>query len=188
MRHGHSRSRTHRRRRSISTRCSRRLESDNRLLRDPDGRRHVTTGTFAGATVTDLEIRSGLETICTFNNTKKQAGVTLQKVWVDGKPGDTAALTLSRPGVIANATSTAPDAPSAGNTRHRHRASPARPSDLSEDLGAAGANYTTDARCTGSTNQPVAAAGNRSATLRSPPPTRRPRSPARSPTPARAST
>ena len=64
-----------------------------------------------GDGIDNFEIRSGLETICTFDNTKKQAGVTLRKVWVDGKAGDTAALTLSRPGVTANATSTAPDAP-----------------------------------------------------------------------------
>ena len=124
----------------------------------------TATGTGTATGVDDFEIRSGLETICTFGNTKKQAGVTLQKVWVDGKAGDTAALTLSRPGVTANATSTAPDAPVAGNSA-TVTVLAGQTVSLSESLGAAGANYDTAVTCTGNSNPVSPAAGNRSATL-----------------------
>ena len=122
------------------------------------------TGTGTATGIDDFEIRSGLETICTFGNTKKQAGVTLQKVWVDGKAGDTAALTLSRPGQTANATSTAPDAPSAANSANVSVFA-GQTVNVSEDLGAAGANYDTAVACTGASNGVVPVAGNRSATL-----------------------
>ena len=124
----------------------------------------LPTGTGTATGVDNFEIRSGLETVCTFGNTKKQAGVTVQKVWVDGKAGDTAQLSISRPGLNGGAISTAPDAPSAANSATISVLA-GQTVNLSENLGSAGSNYDTTLACPGASNSVVPGPDNRSGTL-----------------------
>ena len=68
----------------------------------------ATTGTFTAST----DLAELLPTTCTFTNTRTQNPVTLQKEWIDGYAGDTAALSVTG-GLTdpAEATSTATGAP-----------------------------------------------------------------------------
>ena len=83
---------------------------------------------------------------CTYTNTRTQNQVELEKVWVNGLAGDTAALTITG-GVTnpATATSTAPDAPAAGNTASTPALSGA-PVTVAEEFTGTG-SYTSVLEC-----------------------------------------
>ena len=87
---------------------------------------------------------------CTYTNTRTQNQLQLQKVWVNGLAGDTAALTIT--GGLTNpatATSTAPAAPVAGNTASTQALSGAQVT-VAEAFGAGNAgSYGTSLTCTG---------------------------------------
>ena len=92
---------------------------------------------------------------CTISNTLKQGGVIVQKVWVNGRAGDQAALSASiGAGTPVQDTSLAPSAPviNPGNeTLDNVVAIPAFAGDtvnFSESLGAAAGLYTTTWSCT----------------------------------------
>jgi uncharacterized repeat protein (TIGR01451 family) len=102
--------------------------------------------------------------VCTITNTPKVTGVALQKNWAtNANGGDTAVLTVSNgPAVTDSASSVAPAAPSflgAANVTDNTAFVSVVAGDtvtFSENLGAAGANYTTTFDCPTATNDPVA--------------------------------
>ena len=98
---------------------------------------------------------SPVNVTCTFTNTLKQGGVIVQKVWVNGRAGDAAALSASiGAGTPVQDTSVAPAAPVVNpgdETLDNVVFIPAFAGDtvnFSESLGAAAGLYTTAWSCT----------------------------------------
>ncbi|MDJ0770308.1 MAG: VWA domain-containing protein, partial [Ilumatobacter sp.] len=120
-----------------------------------------TSGNF----VVPSSLDDGTTITCTFTNTRKATQLTLAKVWSAAEAGDTAALEIDGLHDGDTATSTAPDAPAAGNVATA-TVYAGETVALSELLGAGNvADYDVAFDCVGNDAEPAYVPGATTASL-----------------------